>query len=361
MEQTVTFGVEEEFYWLGGAIPWGSLLQAGSGFTFGQEAHANTIEIISPICHSLTQLASHLRQSRAFLRQEASRYQSELFCGGTHPQLDGMTEPKNIGHYYQQVNDFLGVALTDSLVFGQHLHIGGIPPAEIPGTLNRLRPYLPLLIALSANSSHWRGHDTGLKAARICILDKLPRTGIPPVMPSVPLYRKKITAIQQAGAYQYPKQVLYDARYHLVHGTIEVRALDMQSCDHLAVAVALFTACLVTGLYQKAPYLLDWQMDDEAIIHNRYEAIKHGIAATFLDKTYQQQSACSLLQHLLTHFSAPIKAADEHAFWALQDKLSQNEAQPLCPARQRDPAACLAGEFVVSPSDTTTHTALLNA
>ena len=60
-----------------------------------------------------------------------------------------------------------------------HIHVG-MPDAETAiSTFNSLRPHLPLLEALAANSPFRHGRDTGLASAREITLRAWPRSGAP--------------------------------------------------------------------------------------------------------------------------------------------------------------------------------------
>src|SRR5258707_13534117 len=75
------------------------------------------------------------------------------------------------------------------LTFGLHVHVGIPDREEAIDIMNQARYFLPHLYALSVNSPFWLGHNTGLKAYRQMIFERLPRTGIPDAFQSLSDYQ----------------------------------------------------------------------------------------------------------------------------------------------------------------------------
>lgn len=320
----LTYGVEEEFFWLDGqeekgkSPPFENWKTATLPFSLGREAHAGVVEAISPVCDSLKKLAEHIRISRHWLAHEASLNDARLFAGGTHPTVNWQEEPTTLLPYYQSVIADFGAVVRSNLIFGQHVHVGNMDEALTVKTFNALRPYLPVLCAIAANSTHWRGEHTGIACFRQCVFSKLPRTGTPPKIDNLQDARGQAELMIKLGFIKSPTQFWYDARIHPKYDTIEIRVMDMQDNPDLAVAVALLAASIATKISQGETVLADWDMPDWMIHLNRWQAIRHGRQAMFINAKGEKVAIGTLFQELLSGVASSINFVDPAAYQALR-------------------------------------------
>lgn len=319
----LTFGIEEEFLITdleskkGITPPFLEWSLAVKNFSLGREAHSAVIESISPIMTSLSALSDHIRESRKTLREKAAEIGAALYAGGTHPCIISATESLTDLPYYQAVTERYGMALCGSLVMGQHIHIGNLKEKRTE-TFNLLRPYLPLLIALSANSDFNEGVDSKLSSSRLCNFSRLPRTGIPPISEGELADNKRIQRYIALGFAAAPSQFWYDARIHHHYGTIEVRAMDMQHCDNLAVGIACFVALLVKKLSETGSLLKNWHIHDDIIKENRWLCIKSGLKATIVNDNDELKPASECLYEIYSTIENELTQADKEASEALK-------------------------------------------
>lgn len=327
--QHYTFGLEEEYLWEAGqgaqtSHPpfehWENH-QEQRGFAIGREAHADVVELISPILSQLSDVARHLRESRAWLHAQAKAKMSSVFAGGTHPTRDWKAEQMTDRPYYAQVVNDYGAAMRGNFIFGMHTHLGGIPKHRIPAAFNEMRPLLPVLIALSGNSSHWRGEDTGLACYRLCTFSRMPRTGIPPKMVSVDAWMRQLDDRLRAGSLKKATQIWYDMRYHPVYHTLENRVMDMQPNTDVAVGIALLSLMMLISVDQNGPLLPGFssEMPDWAIEENRWRAIRNGRHAHLLNDQLESVPARTLIGAILEKLHSPLYDVDQQAYAALVD------------------------------------------
>lgn len=325
--QFLTYGVEEEFLWLdpqqkqGKTPPFEALCKPTLPFTLGREAHACVVEAISPICDGYPSLASHIRQSRQWLSEEAERDNAVLFAGGTHPDLNWQKEPTTLLPYYQSIIADLGAVVRSNLIFGQHVHVGNLTDENLVNTFNKLRAYLPVLCAMAANSTHWRGEHTGIECFRQCVFSKMPRTGIPPRVNDLSELVHQSDLMIKLGFIKSPTQFWYDARIHPRYKTIEIRVMDMQHSSDLAVAVALTAAMLCTSLAHGEDVFEHWDLPDWMININRWQAIKHGRQAMFVNSQGEKVAAATLFTHLLDNTAQQLAFIDNAAYQAIKTHL----------------------------------------
>jgi carboxylate-amine ligase len=116
-----------------------------------------------------------------------------------------------------------------------------------------MRKWLPMLIALGANSAFWHGCDSGLASARTVIARSLPRSGPPPVFRDYDDYRATVNALVAAGERIDFREIWWDARLQPALGTLEVRALDSQSSLRDVAALVALVHCLAVHEAQDAP------------------------------------------------------------------------------------------------------------
>jgi carboxylate-amine ligase len=338
-QRPLTFGVEEEFLVLEKSTgqpvqveP--QVLQQHPDCPAGQwsiEAHIGMLEHGTPIFADIAALSQHLLDCRQFLQQYCQRQQLQLFCGGTHPQLDWRSQP--LQPRYQRTANELRQLLNQLFTFGMHCHIGNCPPAQLPALFNALRPFLAPLLALCANSGWFAGQDTGLASYRSALLAQLPRAGTPAAVQSFADEMAQIRYLVENGMMEKPNSIWTDARLHPRYQTIEIRVMDLQSDARQSAAVAALIGCLATYLYRQVgesaaiAELADWQLRE-----NRWQAVRHGKAARFLWRAEViscQQFWLQWLQLLQPVFSS----CGASAHWLfLHEQLQQPVQHCLVPA-----------------------------
>lgn len=87
-----------------------------------------------------------------------------------------------------------------NVVCGMHVHVEVPDPSRRVDLMNRLLPYTPLLLALSASSPFWQGRNTGLAAYRLSVWGELPRTGLPELFSGNEEYERYVATMVSAGA-----------------------------------------------------------------------------------------------------------------------------------------------------------------
>src|SRR6476646_11047297 len=170
-----------------------------------------------------------------------------LGATGTHPWAD-YREQRNIDtEHYRRVVDGLRYVARRNNTFSLHVHVGARDAERAIGACDRLRPVLPLLLAISANSPYLDARDSGLHSARSQALTKsFPRCGIPDAFGSWQAYRDYIDFLIRTESIMEYTQVWWSIRPHLSFGTVEVRICDAQSSAAESEALAaLVTACVL--------------------------------------------------------------------------------------------------------------------
>ena len=180
------------------------------------------VETATPICHTMAEVRANLVDSREKLAGTARRQGLRLAATGT-PVLGRATPPPLTDNArYQQMAAEFG-AVTDGLsICGCHVHVGIPGPEEGIRASNYLRPWLPVLLALSANSPFWEGRDTGYASWRYLVWARWPTAGPPPVFESADQYEHAVRSLMQVGAAMDRAMAYWDIRLSQQHPTNEL-------------------------------------------------------------------------------------------------------------------------------------------
>lgn len=156
---------------------------------------------------------------------------------GSHPFDEPELQPITDDPAYAEFVEATGPAARRQGVCGLHVHVAMRDPETCVRAHERALPWLPVVLALSANSPWFRGVETGLLSTRAEILATLPRSGTPPPFSSWAEWERMIERWQRAGVLERPTQTWWDARVHPAHGTLELRIADQPTDVALAGAL----------------------------------------------------------------------------------------------------------------------------
>ena len=259
-----TFGVEEELLLVdpesaapravseavirfareGGGPPPLSVPRAAE--TFETELQRQQLETGTPPCVSLDELARHVRDARRAAAAAAAEAGASVAALATCPvRVHPALTPSN---RYRRMADAYGLTADEQLTCGCHVHVGIGSPEEGVGVLDRIRPWLPPLLAISANSPFWQGRDSGYASWRQQVWWRWPTSGPTQLFGSAANYRATVDALLATGTLLDEGMVYFDARLSRHYPTVEVRVADV--C--LRASDAGLLAGLVRGLVDTA-------------------------------------------------------------------------------------------------------------
>ena len=104
--------------------------------------------------------------------------------------------------------------------------------------MNRARPWLAPLLALSANSPFWLGRDTGYASYRTELFGRFPMTGVPPASPRGPSSTGWSRPWSATGMIEDASKIYWDVRPSSHFETLEFRVADVCTTVDEAVMVA---------------------------------------------------------------------------------------------------------------------------
>ena len=121
---------------------------------------------------------------RAAADESARASGLRIAAAGTHPFSLPQAQDIAPDPRYREFVEYAGITARRQAVCGLHVHVGMPGAEECMRALEGVLPWLPLVLALSANSPYLAGEETGLASARAEVLALLPRASAPPVFGS---------------------------------------------------------------------------------------------------------------------------------------------------------------------------------
>jgi glutamate---cysteine ligase / carboxylate-amine ligase len=245
------------------------------------ESIQNTVEIASKVCTSIAELKVHLTALVADLKAKCQALGMRLCGAGTHPFCQRLALITPLPRYLAMEERYGYLAHTQ-ITFATHVHLGVTSGDEAIALMRSLKPYLPLLIALSANSPFWRGYDTGYASYRHRILAATRSYGVPPSFQSWKEFCHFFETTHRAGLFQTLNDIHWDLRPRPHLGTLEVRVMDAQPTIAQAMDLTSFVRVLAAYLLRRADGMLPdlpWWLEKENHFHASHLGLEAGYVA----------------------------------------------------------------------------------
>src|ERR1044072_923043 len=248
------------------------------------ELHQSIVEIGTEICSDARDARQQITALRTELAKLAAQHGLVIASAGTHPFSHWMDQLITVNERYTTIiNDMQQVARV-CLTFGLHVHVGIPDREEAIDIMNQARYFLPHLYALSVNSPFWLGQNTGLKAYRQMIFERLPRTGIPDAFQSLSEYEDYLKLLVATNCIDNPKKIWWDVRLHPFFNTIEFRICDAQSRIDDTIALAALMQAIVCKLQKLRRDNVTFRSYPQRLIdENRWRASRYGLDGKLID------------------------------------------------------------------------------
>jgi len=313
------FGIEEEYFLVNrqSAAPRSELPKAfmaaaqkrlGSNLT--TEILQSQIEVATPPLASSAEARAELSRYRSVLSVVAESHNNEILADGTHPlalpQQQRMTRKRR----YSKVISDLGMVGLGNPISGLHVHVEVPKPDQRVEIMQRLIPFLPLLLALSTSSPFWCGYPTGLLGYRNAANDALPRTGFPEMFRDLAEYETYVKTLVDAGIVPNATYVWWALRPSLQHPTLELRITDCCTSIADSVAVAALFRALVRHVIRCPDLNANLSAVHRALVEeNRWRAQRYGTDGTYIDlSTFEPVSFKAWLDAVILSLTEDIGA-----------------------------------------------------
>jgi carboxylate-amine ligase len=212
------------------------------------ELQQEQLEVITRPHSSLSGLAAEIRAGRAYADSLARMAGARIAALATSPLPATPQATRNVR--YDALMEKFALTAREQLTCGYHVHVSVGSDEEGVAVLDRIRSWLPPLIALSSNSPFWNGTDSGYASFRTQAWNRWSTAGPAEVFGSAQAYHSLVEGLSGTGVVTSPD---FDARLSVRHPTVEVRVADV--C--LDARDAALIAALVRALVETAAR--DWE------------------------------------------------------------------------------------------------------
>jgi glutamate---cysteine ligase / carboxylate-amine ligase len=190
------------------------------------ELHASVVELNTGVCETVEEAIEALRVLRTTAHQIANAHGLRIAAAGAHPvasleSLPVVPEPR-----YLEMLQQVGYPARRQGVNGLHVHVGIESADRCYERLESVLGWLPVVLAVSANSPYVDGVANGMLSNRVGVLSELPRAGPPPAFDSYGDWETWVERLVAIGVMADYTRIWWDVRPHPVLGTLEIRIAD---------------------------------------------------------------------------------------------------------------------------------------
>ena len=290
----ITLGVEEEFFLVDPdtrdleSDPNPGIFEAcernRGPHTVAHEVLRTQIETSTRVCGSVAEACEAVQETRRLVIEAAAKHGVAVMAASTHPFAEWKSQLITPKERYERFVVTFQESVRQQLIGGMHIHAGFGNPDSRVRVMTAMRPYLPLIHALSTSSPFHGGRETGFKSYRLNIMGVLPRTSLPSPLSSRAEYEHLLATYQRMRFIQSGSELWWDIRPSQNFPTVEIRICDVcPRLDDQAGIVALY-ASLVRRLSRlDSAGLLPPDPPTEIIAENRWLAQRYGVLAFFGD------------------------------------------------------------------------------
>jgi len=263
---------------------------------------------------------------------------SLVVASGSHPFADWRDQAVTPKGRYLELDRTFRLLAWELLICGCHVHVAVEDPEGAIRVIDRCRPWMPTLLALSANSPFWQGVDSGYCSYRTQIFDRLPVTGTPPFLGSRAEYDRMVEELVATGSMADATRLYWDVRPSARFPTVEFRVCDVAlTTDEAVMAASLIRALVRTCHAQAVAGEPAPQVRPEVVRSARWRASRDGLDGELVDLGARQtRPAAEVVDGLVAFVRADLEDSGE---W---DEVSALVAQTLAQGngarRQREVA-----------------------
>ena len=247
-----------------------------------------------------------LASRRRVLLGHAERLGRLLGTSGTHPVGDWREQEIIDKPHYQRLKRKLGWLIRRNNTFSLHVHYAVQGREKALYLFNRLREYVPHMLALSVNSPFWQGEYTDMHSARVLMFSRAyHRAGLPGPLTSWAEYTGYVDYLKRSGIIDTLGEIWWDVRLHPGLDTVEVRAFDAQTSLRRNEAVLSLAAALCDALAaehesgETRPILPNREIEE-----NKWSAQRYGLEGVFIDHaTHEAVPTRGAIRNLVARLS----------------------------------------------------------
>ncbi|MEU2117517.1 glutamate--cysteine ligase [Streptomyces sp. NPDC016459] len=214
-----------------------------AGESFEKELHQEQLEFSTRPMKDMDELRDEIVR----LRGEALRYarQSGAVVAALATSPLPVEPSRHLGVRYRWMAEQFALTTKEQLTCGCHVHVAVDSDEEGVAVLDRIRPWLYLLNALSANSPFWQGEDSGYSSYRSRVWNRWPSAGPYELFGSAERYHEQVSDMLATGVLRDAGMIYFDARLSKNFPTVEIRVADVCLEPGTTVLVATLARALV--------------------------------------------------------------------------------------------------------------------
>lgn len=283
------FGVEEEFVLLDEETLVPISMRDGTreritGHSSGGEVMPEYLtcqfECVTEPARTLADAGAQVRRMRGLIGEHAAQ-QGALAAATATPFVSPGGFVVSPSAHYAEVATHLAEITREHEVNGLHVHVEVEGDEERVQGLNRVRGWLPALLALTGNGPFAHGRHTGFASWRSILIRRLPSSWCPPHFRDMDDYRARIDHLVALEAIPDGGSLAWAVRLSERFPTVEVRVFDAQlTPEDTLLAAALARALVLSEEPDGAP---DAELD--AIDASLWMAARKGTDARVIDST----------------------------------------------------------------------------
>jgi glutamate---cysteine ligase / carboxylate-amine ligase len=248
---TARIGVEEEFHVVDlatrlAAPEVDALLAQLSGDGFAPELQRSLVETNTMPCLGLNELRAELVRLRGELANAAQPLGLGVVAAGSVPLTNPSDNDVSHGARYARMQREYQMLAREQHICGTQVHVD-VPDRDVAiQVIQRVAPWLPVFLALSASSPYWQGADSGYASSRTLVWQRWPTAGPPGPLSSAAEYDALIADLVASGTISDPGMVYFDVRPSAHVPTVELRICD--ACplvDDVLLLTGLFRALVL--------------------------------------------------------------------------------------------------------------------
>lgn len=284
-----------------------------TGAAVQHELHLTQIEMASAICTTLQEVRSQVAEVRGRLIAAARRCGAELVAAGTNPMRPPVDDDLTPNERYRSMRRQYQQIARDFRIFGCHVHVSMADRELGVQVMNHVRPWLPALQALTANSPYWEEEDTGYASYRRELWVQWPMAGPPlPFKDSAEL-RQCVDSLIKAEAIEDATRIYWDVRLPDRLPTIEFRVMDvMTRIEETVACVGLIRGLVARCIHDVRAGVAAPSLRPELLTAAMWQAARYGLGERLIDPlACRQISATEHLESLLAFVRDPLEAAGD--------------------------------------------------
>jgi len=176
-----------------------------------------------------------------------------------------------------------GEIARNGMTCGMHIHVE-VEDHDAIRVVDGLRPWTPLLNALSANAPFFHGRDTAHASFRGVLWDMWPTAGPVAAFGDLPSYRALVETAISSGAAVDEHMVYLDARIAESYPTVEIRVSDVCTEVDDALLVAELASAIVSTIVDRSAPDRSWDLD--RLRWARWRARHDGLGGKLMDPVH---------------------------------------------------------------------------